>query len=141
MYMILQLVANKVGHSNFGHPIFTKEINANAWPFLGKYRVTKVVPLCLQLTVYHWCLCSVLWFLITWFQPYFCVDGTDPCVESVVTSASPSGCSGWLLPWCSSTLVSWPLNTITSHLGLMTSRWDNLIIIINYCASNYSLSQ
>ena len=31
-----------MGHPNFGHPVFTKEINVAAWHFHGKYRVTKL---------------------------------------------------------------------------------------------------
>ena len=38
----IQFVANKMGNLNYGYPVFTKEINAVAWPFLGKYRLTKV---------------------------------------------------------------------------------------------------
>ena len=37
----IQLGANELGHSNFAYPVFTKDINAAAWSFLGEYRVTK----------------------------------------------------------------------------------------------------
>ena len=36
------LKSNSLQHPNFGYPVFTKEINAAAWSFLGEYRVTKV---------------------------------------------------------------------------------------------------
>ena len=39
---VIQLVANKVGHLNFGNPIFTKERPSSGVDFLGKYGVTKV---------------------------------------------------------------------------------------------------
>ena len=38
----LMFVPNELGHSNFGYPLFTKEINTADWPFLDEYRVTKV---------------------------------------------------------------------------------------------------
>ena len=33
--MLVNTLANKLGHSNLGFPVFTKEINAASWSFLG----------------------------------------------------------------------------------------------------------
>ena len=40
--MYIQLVLNKMRHSNFGHLVLTKERPSSGIDFLGKYRVTKV---------------------------------------------------------------------------------------------------
>ena len=41
--LIIQFVANKMGHPYFGHPVFTKNINTSAWSFLDKYRVNFIL--------------------------------------------------------------------------------------------------
>ena len=51
IFMDIQLLATELGNSNFGYPVFTKEINAAVWSFLGKYRLNEQswsAPICLD---------------------------------------------------------------------------------------------